>query len=859
MADYEEGAARPVDLSTCDLEPIHIIGRIQSFGWLLSFSSDWIINHVSLNCEALFGKAPRDLIGLSATEFLGVSALHDIRTRLQIMGSTNAVERMFEINLLGDGQVFDVAVHPSGRSFVLEIEPHEGGKRRDFVSYVRPMIERLRSAPTIEQLCTSAARHLRGLTGFDRVMIYRFEGDGAGEVIAESLNGMVDSFKGQHFPSSDIPAQARRLYTRNMLRIISDIDDPTVPIYPATGPNGDPLDLTMSGLRAVSPIHIEYLRNMGVKASMSVSIMRRGKLWGLMACHHYSPLILSYSVRTAAELFGEFFAYLLEQKETDFSLEKRAESMRLHDEIMARVASGGSLLEAFDEFTDAIGEVIPFDGVVGWVDGRFIAHGSTPSEEQFSALARFLNTAGASTVWSTDNIAAVYGPAAEWSDMAAGLLALPVSRSPRDYIVLFRAEHVREVKWAGNPEKTIELGPNGSRLTPRKSFEIWKEERRGYARAWTGEEVSTAESLRITLLEVVLRLADAAHTEREQASLQQDMLIAELNHRVRNILNLIRGLVTQSKEGAKTIDEFAEIVGSRIHALARAHDQVTRVDWSPSSLYDLIRTETAAYASHSLDRVVIEGPDALIAPGAFTTLALVIHEMVTNSCKYGALSDSRGVIQIVLGRGDDSSLEIDWREEGGPPVKAPTRRGFGSTIIERTIPHELSGSASVIYPEEGLHALFIVPVDHISSFETPGAPRHNTVVEPPQAADFTEELADGVALIVEDNVIIAMEAEDVLRGFGFSDCRIAGSVDTAMEVLNAAEVSFAMLDVNLGKDTSAPIASALQERGIPFIFASGYGERSLQTGEFKRVPVVTKPYGERDVRAAIGRVMKVRT
>jgi light-regulated signal transduction histidine kinase (bacteriophytochrome)/CheY-like chemotaxis protein len=848
----------PVDLTTCDLEPIHVIGRIQSFGWLLSFSSDWIINHVSLNCEALFGRDPQDLVGLSATAFLSPSALHDIRTRLQILGSASTVERIFEIDLVGDGRAFDVAVHPSGRSFVLEIEPHETGRRRDFVSYVRPMIERLRQSPTIEHLCTSAARHLRGLTGFDRVMVYRFENDGAGEVIAESLNGMVDSFKGQHFPASDIPAQARRLYTRNMLRIISDIDDPTVPIVPATGPNGDPLDLSMSGLRAVSPIHIEYLRNMGVRASMSVSIMRRGKLWGLMACHHYSPLVLSYSVRTASELFGEFFSYLLEQKETDFSLEKRAESMRLHDEIMARVAGGGSLLEAFDEFTDSIGQVIPFDGVVGWVDGRFLAHGATPNEAQFAQLARFLNTAGASTVWSTDAIGAVYAPAANWIDKAAGLLALPVSRSPRDYIVLFRNEQVREVKWAGNPEKAVELGPNGARLTPRKSFEIWREERRGHSLRWTDEEVATAESLRITLLEVVLRLSDAANSEREQAGRQQDMLIAELNHRVRNILNLIRGLVSQSKEGAGTIDEFAEIVGSRIHALARAHDQVTRVDWSPSSLYDLIRTETAAYASDSLDRVVIEGPDALIAPGAFTTLALVIHELMTNSGKYGALSDSRGLVQVTLSRGDDGSLEIDWREQGGPPVTAPTRRGFGSTIIERTIPHELAGSASVIYPVEGLHALFLVPADHISGFETPGAPVRETHVEPPEPAEFTAQLAGGVAMIVEDNVIIAMEAEDVLRGFGFTDCRIAGSVETAMDLLAAAEVSFAMLDVNLGKDTSEPVASALQERGIPFIFASGYGERSLQSGAFRSVPVVTKPYGERDVRAAIGRMVRGR-
>ena len=845
-----------VDLTTCDLEPIHIIGRIQSFGWLLSFSSDWIINHVSRNCETLFGQDAEDLIGLSAADFLSASALHDIRTRLQIMGDTNTVERIFEIDFLGDGRLFDIAVHPSGRSFVLEIEPHEGGRRRDFVSYVRPMIDRMRQSATVEQLCASAARHLRGLTGFDRVMVYRFDGDGAGEVIAESLNGMVDSFKGLHFPVSDIPAQARRLYTRNLLRIISDVDDPTVPVYPAVGPSGDPLDLSMSGLRAVSPIHIEYLRNMGVKASMSVSIMRRGKLWGLMACHHYSPLTLSYSVRTASELFGEFFAYLLEQKETDAALQQREQSLRLHDEIMARVAGGSSLFDAFGEFTEAIGQVIPFDGAAGWFDGRFVCSGSTPGQEHFAKLARFLNTAGASTVWASDNIGTLFAPAAAWTDKAAGLLALPVSRAPRDYIVLFRKEQLREVHWAGNPEKAVELGPNGARLTPRKSFELWKEERRGFSRPWTLEETAAAEALRVTLLEVVLRLSDAANLEREQASQQQDMLIAELNHRVRNILNLIRSLVSQSKEGASTIGEFAELVGSRIHALARAHDQVTRKNWSPSSLYGLIRTETAAYASDSAERVTIDGPDALIAPSAFTTLALVIHELMTNSCKYGALSDSQGGVAITLARNGDGALEIDWREHDGPAVTEPVRRGFGSTIIERTIPHELGGSASVIYPREGLHALFMVPCDHISGFETPSPSQHEAPPETGEVTDVMASLTSGAALIVEDNVIIAMETEDILRGFGFQDCRITGSVASALELIESSAVTFAMLDVNLGQDTSEPVAAELEKRNIPFIFASGYGEAPLRSGQFKTIPAVTKPYNERDVRTAIGRAMK---
>jgi two-component sensor histidine kinase/CheY-like chemotaxis protein len=431
-----------------------------------------------------------------------------------------------------------------------------------------------------------------------------------------------------------------------------------------------------------------------------------------------------------------------------------------------------------------------------------------------------------------------------------------VSRIPRDYIVLFRKEHLREVFWAGNPEKAIEYGPNGARLSPRKSFETWREERRGYSLPWTSEEISVADSLRITLLEVVLRLADAANQEREHANKQQDMLIAELNHRVRNILNLIRGLVSQSKEGAETIDQFAEIIGSRIHALARAHDQVTQTDWSPSSLYNLIRTETDAYASDGADRVQIDGMDAMIAPAAFTTLALVVHEMMTNSCKYGALSDMRGQVTITISNADDEALEIDWRESGGPQVEAPTRRGFGSTIIERTIPHELGGIAEVDYAPEGLHATFIIPGEHIAAYNTPMP----TVLDPNHVAagdlPIAPELFSATALIVEDNVIIAMEAEDVLRDLGFASCQIVGSVRAAEDLINSTAISFAMLDVNLGAETSEPIAKALYAHGIPFIFASGYGDRSFTTAQYQGVPVITKPYSKRDISLAIDRLRR---
>ena len=608
MADTDH----PVDLTTCDLEPIHIIGRIQSFGWLISFANDRIVNHVSENCSDLFGRSTSELVGTPITSFLSSGVIHDLRSRMQMLGTFDSVERIFGMDLLGDGRDFDVALHVSGKSYVLETEPAEQGKRRDYAAYVRPMMDRMRKSRSIEAMCQAAARNLRGLTGFDRVMVYRFGPDGAGEVIAESLNGAVDSYEGLHFPASDIPSQARRLYSRNLLRIISDVNDPTVPVVPASGPDGTVLDMSMSTLRAVSPIHIEYLRNMGVQASMSVSIMRRGQLWGLMACHHYSPLYLNYSIRTAAELFGEFFSYLLEQKHNDHAVERRTEAAQLHDRIMARMAGGESLLDAFDDFSQAIREVIPFDGIAGWVEGTYIAEGSTPEKEQFEELARFLNTAGASSVWSTDNIASLFKPAEDYRDKVAGLLALPVSRSPRDYIVLFRKEHVHEVSWAGNPHKPVEVGELGARISPRKSFDLWKEERRGYSRPWHEDEIAIAESLRVTLLEVVLRLVDAASQQGREAAQRQDVLIAELNHRVRNILNLIRSLVSQSRDSSSTMGDFISLVGSRIEALARAHDQVTRTAWSPSSLYQLIRTGDIAQIIVASDSVRLRKRWAII-------------------------------------------------------------------------------------------------------------------------------------------------------------------------------------------------------------------------------------------------------
>lgn len=828
-----------LDLTNCDREPIHIIGRVQSFGALISVSSDWLINHVSSNIGPFIGYNPDNLIGQSLTQFFLPETLHDIRSRIQMLGSKDAVDRLFGIALTDNSQLFDIALHKSDRSIIIEVEKASHGNQNDYIGYVRPMIDRISKTESVQELCDSAARHIKALTGFDRVMVYRFNHDDSGTVISECLKSGMESFKGLRYPASDIPKQARALYTRNLLRIISDVNDPGHEIIPQKNPNGDPLDLSLSSTRAVSPIHLEYLRNMGVGASMSISILRRGKLWGLIACHHDQSKTLPYSIRTAADLFAQLFSFILDQKEGDVERATEVRGRLLHDQIMIQLAEGKAIFENFNGIVSSIGSAINFDGAIGWIEDSFISKGNTPSKAQFINLLPFLNTLDAGRIYATDSLAKHFPAAKDFADQAAGILVLPVSRQTRDFIVLFRREIAKSVTWAGNPDKPVELGPSGSRLSPRKSFKAWQEMVSNHSQPWSQQDIGAAEYLRVTLLEVILRITDASHIERVKSQEKQEILIAELNHRVRNILNLIRSLINQTKGEARTVADFTEIVGGRIHALARAHDQITAENWAPASVYDLIQTEANAYLGGKGERILIEGKDAMIVPNAFSTLSLVIHELVTNSAKYGALCDNSGKVIVKITEAKNGDMEIKWREIGGPPIRqTPSRRGFGMTIIERSIPYELKGTSDIKFAATGLEAKFIVPKANVETFAETRS-KSVTADRPNEETDF---LLSGQVLLVEDNIIIAMEAEDLLLDLGADKVHVASSVHTALEIINTNDVSFALLDVNLGTETSEPVANELVKANIPFVFATGYGDVSSLKEQFPNVRFLTKPY-----------------
>jgi light-regulated signal transduction histidine kinase (bacteriophytochrome) len=275
----------------------------------------------------------------------------------------------------------------------------------------------------------------------------------------------------------------------------------------------------------------------------------------------------------------------LESRERKATVEFERRARDISDQLLGAVASDETLLNDPDWLSDILTHVIPADGVGVWINGNQAFSGVTPPPEDFARIVRALNGTAAGKVFATDRIASIVPRAEAFASTTAGMLAIPISRSPRDYVVLFRSELIRSVRWGGDPHKPVEYGPNGPRLTPRESFAEWKELVEGRSKPFTNSELRVAETLRATLIEVVLRLADEASVERQQASERQELLIAELNHRVRNILGVIRGLIRQSKpkEGS-TVEDFVRLVDGRIHALARAHNQITDDHWGPAPL-----------------------------------------------------------------------------------------------------------------------------------------------------------------------------------------------------------------------------------------------------------------------------------
>ncbi|MBE7188219.1 SpoIIE family protein phosphatase [Jatrophihabitans endophyticus] len=498
----------PIDLDNCAREPIHIPGSIQPRGVLLvAREPEFALVQASANLPDVLGRDVDAVLGAEIESAIGVGAGQAVRRSAAAFGhlrDRNPVE--VEIDVDGRDVPFDAILHRiEGGLLLVEIEAAEGPRPYSFPNTylaARSAVGDLNRAATLSDLYDITARSVRDLTGFDRVMVYRYDSDYNGEVVAEAKRDDLNSFLGQHYPASDIPAQARALYERNWIRLINDIDYVPTQIVPTLNPvSGNPLDLTFSTLRSVSPIHVEYLQNMGVRASMSISLLRDGKLWGLIACHHYAgPHTPTYAVRAAAEFLGSTLSLRLVDRSVDEELRLRLAAQA----VLAKLTSA-AMNEAEPLTSSLLGapdllDLVPAGGVVVNIQGAYDSRGTVPGEAQMRRIAAWAAGTGDEMV-ASDSLGESAPELGIDAEIASGVLALTLPDG--QFVIWVRPELARSVDWGGDPHnKAIAVREGDSvRLSPRKSFERWREVVRGHAEAWTVDERDVAVELRRHVVE----------------------------------------------------------------------------------------------------------------------------------------------------------------------------------------------------------------------------------------------------------------------------------------------------------------------------------------------------------------------
>lgn len=495
------------DLSRCDEEPIHIIRQIQSHAALLVVSfPDYTILHASLNTKEILGIPPVDLLSQNLNRFLDSQYLEQISTNLlqEHIEDGNPIQ----IDFFGSQKLEEhqnLIINKTSQGILLEFEQRFGGvSRSKFFHRMDRAIQNIQEIQEMDQLFESAAKEIKVLTDYDRVMIYQFDKDYNGTVIAEVKEDQLEAFLGLRYPASDIPSQARALFLKNQVRIIADTKALPSPIRPSLNPQTEePLDLSLSVARGVSPIHLEYLSNMGVRATMSVAIVLEGKLWGLIACHHYTPKLIDYRLRTMIRFLGRVISGHLTLHATNEFRRLNLQVNKIRSQLFERMGEEWDVVGGLTQSNPSFLDLTEASGGAILLDKQLHITGKTPPVQEVEKLIDWLKHSQSSSVFSTQHLSSVYPAAKGYAAQAAGLLAIRITEN--EFILWFREEVRQLVTWGGNPEKAISKSEEGFRLSPRKSFEKWQQEVAYTSTPWQNYQIDAAIALRNDVKDFIIQ------------------------------------------------------------------------------------------------------------------------------------------------------------------------------------------------------------------------------------------------------------------------------------------------------------------------------------------------------------------
>ena len=653
-AEYATGTV--FDITECAREPIHLLGSVQSHGALLALAEpDLTVAMASANTAALLGVAPQALLGSPVADLLGAQQARHFREAAGDDDDSVAAIMPVRLEEGEAGYSLEVSVYRGDGFVMCEFEPPADQPFRfsSFYPGVRRALLQLESARTVTGLCEAAVRQVRAFTGYDRVVAYRFDGDGPGEVIAEDVTPSWEPWLGLWFPAIDVPPQARQLYLQNWIRVIADVDDPGAALVPVLRPGTQrPLDLSGSALRTVSGYHLEYLRNIGVRGSMSVSLIKDGRLWGLIACHSGTPRRLTADQRAACEMFGIALSLQLDRVEYRQRAAGEAAARQALPQIIG--AADGAGPQRFGEHIVAdvrLRNLVGADGVYARFGPAAHASGLVPDLPGLSALLARLPSRPVGRAWSTYRLGAELGDLAHLAGDCAGLLLVPLS-SGGDVLAWFRGEVSRTMRWAADPGRPVVTGRRGQRLTPRGSSSVWQEAVRGQSLPWSGEEHGIAEETYRALSEAAVRHATALSQELAHSD---DEL--EAFARLQEPLRGIASYATAAKEGSAAPDDVTarqlDTIGwlaSRLDDLLDSLLEYSRLGppdlrMAPVSLDDVVDDIEEILGDRFADAdVQLRRPVRLgTVSGDRIRLQEVLVNLVSNAVKYAAAGRPRWV------------------------------------------------------------------------------------------------------------------------------------------------------------------------------------------------------------------------
>ena len=550
------------DLSNCEREEIHLAGSIQPHGVLLVVSEpDHRVIQASanaaefLNLKAVLGMPLADLDG-------------DLLFRIlpHLDPTSQGMPIAVRCSIGSPSAEFDGLLHrPPAGGLIIELE--RAGPSVDLSRHIARALEKIRTASSLRALCDEAATLFQDRTGYDRVMVYRFDDEGHGEVFSERRKPDLEAYLGNRYPASDIPQMARRLYERTRVRVLVDVSYEPVPLQPRLSPlTGRDLDMSLCFLRSMSPIHLQYLKNMGVGATLVVSLVVGGKLWGLVACHHYEPRFIHFELRAVCELLAEAIATRIAALESFAQSQSEIFVQRLEQRMIEAVSREGDWRAAIFDSSQSILQPLGASGGALIYEGQIVSTGEVPGTQEIREIGTWLDTQRGTTVLATASLGLEFPEFAGIIKVASGIAATAISNNPGEYLIWFRPERIRTVTWGGDPLKPFVIGDDPSDLSPRRSFAQWHQLVEGTSEPWTPADIAAARLIGQSVADIVLQFRAVrtliAQDQLEQFSRhvrvsEQPVIIAGIDGRILLMNDAFKMLLPKDHLAVRRLDELA--------------------------------------------------------------------------------------------------------------------------------------------------------------------------------------------------------------------------------------------------------------------------------------------------------------